>query len=182
MNHPQKTHKLYTGQKIGEFILRQKIPYNGKLSPNLRLRWRVECSCGTMLTLPEYYMLRDHSPKRHCGCKNKTIRTHNKQEYTIWMMMHIRCESPKHEAFKHYGGRGIKVCERWHRTRGIEGFAAFLEDMGKRPSPKHSLDRIDNDGIYEPGNVRWATSDVQRANQRTPERVRADLAKQGIHK
>lgn len=185
MNHPARQHKCYTGQKIGEFILRRKLPYNNKLASNMRLRWRVECSCGSELTIPEYYMLRDHSPKRHCGCKNKTIRTHNPEEYRIWHMMHVRCEDPRHEAYKHYGGRGIKVCEEWHKDRGIEGFAAFLEYIGKRPSPSHTIDRVDNDLGYQPfqtdgvtRQLRWATPEVQRANQRTPERVKADLAKQ----
>lgn len=186
-NHPQKTHKLQTGQKIGEWTLIQRIPYNKNAASNLRLKWRVQCSCGTRETLPEYYMLRGHSPKKHCGCKNKSLYTHNPQEYRIWNMMHVRTEDPRHMAFKHYGGRGIKVCAEWHKSRGIDGFAAFLDFVGKRPSPQHTIDRVDNNLGYQPyqadgvtRQVRWATADVQRANQRTPEQVAADLAKQGV--
>jgi hypothetical protein len=73
-----------------------------------------------------------------------------------------RCTNLRRPEFPHYGGRGIIVCDHW---RGA--FTAFLADMGRAPSPKHSLDRFpDNDGNYEPGNVRWATAKEQRANQR----------------
>jgi hypothetical protein len=73
-----------------------------------------------------------------------------------------RCEQPTHIGYKDYGGRGITVCKRWR-----ESYAAFLADMGRKPSLKHSIDRYpDNDGDYEPGNCRWATAKEQSANQR----------------
>lgn len=71
-----------------------------------------------------------------------------------------RCENPQNKAFSHYGGRGIAVCARWR------SFKDFLTDAGSRPSPKHSIDRIDNDRGYEPGNVRWATQKEQTRNTR----------------
>lgn len=73
----------------------------------------------------------------------------------------MRCTYPKHRAWVDYGGRGITVCERWRHS-----FANFLADVGKRPSDEHSLDRINNDGNYEPGNCRWATRSVQIRNKR----------------
>lgn len=83
-------------------------------------------------------------------------------EYRVWTDMKARCLSPNHPAFSHYGGRGITICERWR-----ESFEAFLSDVGRRPTLAHSLDRIDNDGHYEPGNIRWATWDEQARNKRS---------------
>lgn len=75
--------------------------------------------------------------------------------------MKRRCHSETDDAYPNYGGRGIKVCDQWRNS-----FAAFLADMGERPSPWHTLDRIDNDGNYEPGNVRWALRADQNRNTR----------------
>ena len=74
--------------------------------------------------------------------------------------MKERCRNPKHNRFHRYGGRGIRVCDRW-----LDSYENFLADMGRKPSPTHSVDRIDNDGHYEPGNCRWATDAEQRANR-----------------
>ena len=82
-------------------------------------------------------------------------------EYEAWHSMIQRCTNPKNPGWKNYGGRGIKVCSRWL------DFVNFLADVGRKPSPKHSLDRFpNNDGNYEPGNVRWATKSQQQSNQR----------------
>lgn len=79
--------------------------------------------------------------------------------------MVTRCTNPRRRAWKDYGGRGITVCERWR-----ESFEAFFADVGARPSPNHSIDRIDPDGDYKPGNVRWATCVEQNRNQRRTKR------------
>lgn len=87
-------------------------------------------------------------------------------EYQAYHQMLIRCGNPNHRAFRHYGGRGIKVCERW---LGGQGFAHFLQDMGRRPGIDFSLDRYpNNDGDYEPANCRWATRSQQQRNKRRP--------------
>lgn len=82
-------------------------------------------------------------------------------EYRAWAGMTSRCTNKNERTYKHYGDRGITVCKRWR-----ESFPAFLKDMGRKPSPELSLDRIDNDGNYEPGNCRWATAKQQANNKR----------------
>lgn len=81
-----------------------------------------------------------------------------KKEYNSWRAMKERCDNKKYHAYNRYGGRGIRYCERW------KDFANFLHDMGRKPTPKHSLDRIDNDGDYCPENCRWATQTEQVRN------------------
>jgi hypothetical protein len=93
----------------------------------------------------------------------KGPRTHGMShtaEFACWWSMRQRCENPKVQGYPFYGARGIKVCDRW------KDFAAFLEDMGVKPTHKHSIDRIDSDGHYEPANCRWATWDQQANNKR----------------
>jgi hypothetical protein len=151
------------GQMIFEWKVLGMLPLKNVKSVNMR-RWiRLECICGKRVSMPTYYLERK-VPKEHCGCLHRGLYSLHKLEYNSWSMMRVRCSDPRHEAYKHYGGRGIKVCDRWNDPE--EGFANFLEDMGKRESQKFSLDRKDVNGNYEPGNCRWATAKEQRANQR----------------
>jgi hypothetical protein len=94
------------------------------------------------------------------GGDDKKTRT---TEYVVWVGMRQRCNNPRHAKFANYGGRGITVCERW------DSFVNFLADMGERPGGR-TLDRIDSNGNYEPGNCRWATLSEQNKNRR-PQRL-----------
>lgn len=108
-----------------------------------------------------------------CGChrRSKTVERNISHgdahrgkvtpEYRAWQEMKKRCEWDQHAHFSNYGGRGIRVCDAW------QDFSAFLAEMGRRPSPSHSIDRIDVDGNYEVGNCRWATDIEQSNNRRT---------------
>src|SRR5216684_477049 len=86
---------------------------------------------------------------------------HDRPEYGAWHQMKSRCETPSNKAFKNYGARGITLCERWH------DFAAFFADMGPRPTPEHSIERVNNNGPYSPDNCKWGTKLEQGRNKRT---------------
>jgi hypothetical protein len=131
-------------------------------------KWLCRCECGTVKTVATSHLRQGKS--RSCGCLEKELtsaraKTHGMSatvEHRTWMSMRDRCRNPKAAHYDCYGGRGITVCERW-----INSFGNFYEDMGPRPSSRHSIDRIDVNGHYEPGNCRWATIAEQRRNTRT---------------
>lgn len=100
----------------------------------------------------------------------KNLKKDNPIEYRAWCAMKTRCLNKKNKAFHHYGGRGIKIFDEW-----IDSFEKFFLHVGKKPSPNHSLDRINNDGNYEPGNVRWATSHQQVHNRNLKENLNTHM-------
>ena len=101
---------------------------------------------------------------KSCGCLSKKHGKCGTEIYSIWAGMKSRCYYEKNENYINYGARGIKVCERWKNS-----FINFYEDMGDKPSAKHQLDRIDNDGDYEPFNCRWVTPSENCLNRRNKE-------------
>lgn len=127
-------------------------------------RWLCECDCGKT-TVVEGYRLQS-GVTRSCGClRGDTHRRHGKRQtatYKAWLTTKQRCSNPRNQDYRLYGGRGVKMCERWLK------FANFLADMGERPNGL-TLDRFpNNDGNYEPGNCRWATQKQQAATRRRP--------------
>jgi hypothetical protein len=128
------------------------------------------CDCGTRIAVSERKL--KSGGRASCGCLQreaaarssaKYCKKHGASftlEYRRWDSMKRRCRDPKTIGYAHYGGRGIKVCERW-----LNSFEAFLADMGPCPSPKHSVDRIDNEGPYSPENCKWSTATEQQRNK-----------------
>lgn len=138
--------------------------------------WLCKCECGIKKTIAARDLISGKTIS--CGCHGKSIigkknlrhgqcfRGKITQEYRCYRNMMGRCYTPENNHYHSYGGRGIKVCDRW---LGEDGFINFFNDMGKKPSKDHSLDRFPNNetGHYEPGNCRWGTDEQQARNKRT---------------
>lgn len=166
--------RLPSGTRVGRWTV-QKLSNRQHRQRYLLCR----CECGTVRDVQERSLLNGQS--KSCGCKRRdefiernTVHGLCKEhpvEYRAWNAMVYRCENPACSEYPRYGGRGISVCGRWRKGCDDQGgFECFLADMGFRPSPRHSLDRIDNDGNYEPGNCRWATPSQQAQNKRNTRR------------
>ena len=137
-----------------------RVPNQGS-----RTRWRCRCDCGNETEVLGVHITR--GTIKSCGCfraESKTVHGHYAdglaKEYRTWRGMIDRCSNPLDKRYKYYGARGITVCQDWMV------FENFLRDVGPSPNASLSIDRIDNDGNYEPGNVRWATAITQMNNRR----------------
>lgn len=150
------------GQKFGKWTVIGPGPYS---FTSKKRRWICRCECGREGIVPTGD-LRNGESKSCSSCKRATHRMSGTREFWIWHGMKKRCLNQNHKWWHCYGGRGIKVCDRW-----LNSFESFMEDMGPRPSRKHSIERINNNGNYEPSNCKWGTTFEQNRNKRTNRRV-----------
>lgn len=154
-----------TGQRFGRWTAIKRI--ESAVSKNRQIMWLFHCDCGTQSIAPAGD--KTHGGSKSCGClkveRSRERRTTHGMagtpEFVCWRHAKDRCFNKNDKSYANYGGRGITMCERWRNS-----FENFYADMGPRPGPRYSIDRIDVNGNYEPGNCRWADDFVQARNKR----------------
>jgi hypothetical protein len=169
------------GQTLGSLtVLEERFrQYKRSDTGGIRTKkfWLVQCSCGTEpFELSDYSLRTGSQVCKSCSHSgdNNSMRSHGESdnisrgrrstatpEYRCWKAIKNRCNNPRYKQYQDYGGRGIRVCQRW-----LDSYENFLIDMGRKPNPTYSIQRRDNDGNYSPENCYWATDEEQRRNKR----------------
>lgn len=159
-----------TGQKFGRLTVIERAENIGD-----RTRWKCQCDCGNEIIVYATNLKRGLT--KSCGCYGKNFPSHLKHghgkhgdsTYNVYTLMKSRCYNTNNKAYKNYGGRGIAVCDEWlHDFKAFYDYVSVLPHFGEAG---YSLDRINNDGNYEPNNVRWATKKEQANNRRTSKNI-----------
>lgn len=166
--------KSLIGQRFGRL---EPIQYLGRKSHSSH--WLCRCDCGSetkalssslktgqILSCGCYRRERMSKLTFKHGERGADLRSEITDEYRCWSRMLDRCDRPTEPTYKWYGGKGVTVCQRWR-----DNFGDFLADVGRKPTKRHSLDRIDSSGNYEPGNCRWATWNEQARNRSNNRRI-----------
>lgn len=163
--------KVEIGSTFGRLVVIKYEGYKEYPSGQKRKLWRCLCSCGQERIVESSKLTNRTRGTKSCGCiarekASKRLKKHGRtgsREYKAWVDMKTRCYNPNFNGFKYYGGRGIRVCDRW-----LESFENFYEDMGDCPEG-FELDRVDTNGDYCPENCRWADNSTQNFNKRWQE-------------
>jgi hypothetical protein len=169
------SHRILALEFIGRKFGRLTVEAELEPDQHKKVHWLCRCDCGGTSTPSTRALITGNS--KSCGCARRNAigasrRTHGRSrtpEYRNWCAMKERCYSPAHKNYDLYGGRGIRVCDRW-----VDSFENFLADMGERPFPRATVERIDTDGHYAPGNCKWETQKEQCRNKRNNHNLTVD--------
>jgi hypothetical protein len=154
------------GLRFGILTVTRAAPSHKRPNGKTVTRVEVKCDCGSAAKIVRAYHIKS-GHTTNCGCLSKyeahgdAANGFSAAEYISWTAMKRRCSDPSHENYQRYGGRGVVVCDSW-----LKSYRNFLTDMGRKPTPDHTIDRIDSDGNYEPKNCRWATRTEQEQNKK----------------
>lgn len=163
-----------TGRRFGKLIAQWPVgPIRKQRAKVVAQAWLCVCDCRNLKVVPRTYLFAGTTSS--CGCAvglarirhGQTNRNHQNRIYWVWSTMKQRCYNPKTKDYPRYGGRGITVCEEWRNS-----YLSFMRDMGERPH-QFTLERINNDGSYEPRNCIWASPKQQANNKRNSRRKAA---------